>query len=80
MYELSDESTVGRAAGCQVALDDSYASQLHARLYKRDGKLFVEDLGSTNGTYVNRRKVTAPVALRKGDRLQVGRTVLEVAK
>ena len=80
-YDLGDELTVGRASGCQVALtDDSYASQLHARIFRRDGRLWLEDLGSTNGTYLNAKPVTAPVALRRGDRVQVGRTVLEVTK
>ena len=79
-YELADELTVGRAAGCQITLEDTYASQLHARVFQKDGLLFVEDLGSTNGTYLNRKKVTAPVALRKGDRLQVGKTVMELSR
>ena len=79
-YDLADELTVGRAAGCQITLDDTYASQLHARIFRKDGQLFVEDLGSTNGTYLNRKKVTAPVPIRKGDRLQVGKTVMELAK
>jgi len=78
-YDLGDELTVGRAGGCQVALpDDTFASQLHARVFRRDGRLWVEDLGSTNGTYLNAKPINAPVALRRGDRLQIGRTVLEV--
>jgi pSer/pThr/pTyr-binding forkhead associated (FHA) protein len=80
-YDLGDELTVGRAAGCQVALaDDTFVSQLHARLFRKEGRYFVEDLGSTNGTFLNRKQVSAPVALRRGDRLQVGKTVFEVAK
>lgn len=80
-YDLGDELTVGRASGCQVALpDDSYASQLHARIFRRDGRLWLEDLGSTNGTYLNAKTVTSPVSLRRGDRVQVGRTVLEVTR
>src|SRR5687768_7364760 len=80
-YDLGDELTVGRASGCQIALpDDTYASQLHARIFRRDGGVFIEDLGSTNGTFLNRKKVSAPVELRRGDRLQIGKTVLEVAK
>jgi hypothetical protein len=80
------EVTVGRAAGCQVRVDDTYASQLHARIFRKDGQLFVEDLGSTNGTYLNRRgtqskeKVGGPLALKLGDRLMIGKTVLEVAR
>jgi hypothetical protein len=77
-YELADELTVGRAGGCQITLDDTYVSQLHARLFRREGQLYVEDLGSTNGTYLNRKKVTAPIAIRKGDRLQIGKTVMEL--
>jgi pSer/pThr/pTyr-binding forkhead associated (FHA) protein len=85
-FALADELTVGRAAGCQVRVEDTYASQLHARIFQRDGELFVEDLGSTNGTYLNRRgtqakeKVAGPLALKLGDRLMIGKTVLEVSK
>ncbi len=78
-FELGDEVTVGRAAGCGVQLDgDSFTSQVHARLYRRQGELWVEDLGSTNGTYLNDRKLAAPALLHEGDHLKVGRTVLEV--
>ena len=77
-FDLAEELTVGRASGCQVRVDDTYASQLHARIFQRDGQLFVEDLGSTNGTYLNRVKVAGPMVMHKGDRLQVGNTVLEV--
>ncbi|MGI9033039.1 MAG: FHA domain-containing protein [Acidimicrobiales bacterium] len=77
-YELGDELTMGRAAGCQVTIDDTYVSQLHARLFRREGQYYVEDLGSTNGTYLNNNKVTAPIAIRRGDRLHVGKTVLEM--
>jgi pSer/pThr/pTyr-binding forkhead associated (FHA) protein len=69
---------VGRAAGCQITLDDDYASQLHARIFRRDGTLYIEDLGSTNGTYLNTRKVSAPMALKRGDRLKIGATVMEL--
>ena len=80
-YELGDELTVGRASGCQVALpEDRYVSQLHARIFRRDGRHWLEDLGSTNGTYLNAQAVSAPVALRRGDRVQIGRTVLEVSR
>lgn len=85
-FDLGEELTVGRASGCQVKVDDTYASQLHARIFRRDGELFVEDLGSTNGTYLNRRgtrnkeKVAGPLALKLGDRLIIGKTVLEVSK
>ena len=77
-FPLGQEVTVGRAAGCQVTLDDTYASQIHARLFARDGQLFVEDLGSTNGTYLNRKKVQGPMVMKRGDKLQVGNTVMEL--
>ena len=78
VYDLTDELTMGRATGCHITLDDTYVSQLHARVFRRDGQIYIEDLGSTNGTYVNRTKVTAPLVVRRGDRLQVGKTVMEV--
>jgi pSer/pThr/pTyr-binding forkhead associated (FHA) protein len=80
-FPLTDEVTVGRAGGCGVLLtEDTFVSQLHARLFRRDGDLFVEDLGSTNGTYLNKKKVGAPVPIRKGDKIQFGRTTMEVRK
>lgn len=78
-FDLADELTVGRAAGCQITLDDTFASQMHARVFRRDGQLYVDDLGSTNGTWLNREKVTGPREMERGDHLQVGNTVLEVA-
>ena len=77
-FPLAEEITLGRAAGCQVTLDDTYASQLHARVFQRDGTIYVEDLGSTNGTYLNRSKVTGPMVFQRGDKLQIGNTVLEL--
>ncbi len=80
-FALGDEVTVGRAGGCGVLLaDDTFVSQLHARVFRRDGDIYVEDLGSTNGTYLNKKKVTAPVVVRKGDKIQFGRTTLEVRR
>ena len=49
-------------------------------MFQRDGQLYVEDLGSTNGTYLNRKKVSGPIAFRRGDRIQVGKTVLELTR
>jgi pSer/pThr/pTyr-binding forkhead associated (FHA) protein len=80
-FPLGEELTVGRAPGCGVSLpEDNFVSQLHARMFRRDGDLWLEDLGSTNGTFLNDKKVSAPVVMRRGDRLRVGRTVLEVVK
>ena len=81
LFPLSEEVTIGRAPGCSVPLaDDTFVSQLHARIFVRDGQPYVEDLGSTNGTFVNRARLTQTVPLQRGDRLQVGQTVLEVVQ
>ena len=80
VYEVGEEVTVGRSPGCGMALADATVSQLHARLFRRDGNVYIEDLGSTNGTWVNGGRVSGPAPLRRGDRVQVGGTVLEVAK
>jgi pSer/pThr/pTyr-binding forkhead associated (FHA) protein len=77
VYDLAEEQTVGRAAGCQITLDDTYTSQLHARVFAKDGSWYVEDLGSTNGTYLNAKRVTSPLALKRGDRIKIGATVME---
>jgi hypothetical protein len=80
-FDLADEVTVGRSAGCVVSLeDDNFASLVHARIFQRNGEVWVEDLGSTNGTYVNSERLTAPARLRRGDRVKVGGTLLEVRR
>jgi hypothetical protein len=80
-YPLADELTVGRASGCAVGLmDDNFVSQVHARVFRRGDDYWVEDLGSTNGTLLNGRRLTGPAPVRKGDRVQVGRTILELAR
>lgn len=81
VFPLSEEVTIGRAPGCSVPLaDDTYVSQLHARIYIRDGKPFVEDLGSTNGTFLNRDRLSKTMPLHRGDKLQIGQTVLEIVQ
>jgi pSer/pThr/pTyr-binding forkhead associated (FHA) protein len=79
-FELGNELILGRGPKCQVVLDDSYVSQMHARLFAKGDVYMVEDLGSTNGTYLNRRKVTTPTELRRGDQVKIGKTVLEMRK
>ena len=80
-YDLDDELTIGRSPGCGVAMpEDIYTSTLHARLFRQNGQLWVEDLGSTNGTYVNSEQIAKAVRLGKGDLLQVGSTVFEVSR
>ncbi len=77
-YPVHDEMTIGRAAGCAVVVNDTFASQLHARVFRRDGSIFIEDLGSTNGTFLNRKPVHGPLTIHVRDRIQVGNVVLEL--
>jgi len=80
-YDLDDELTIGRSPGCGVAMpEDIYTSTLHARLFRRNDQLWVEDLGSTNGTFVNREQISTALRLGKGDLLQIGSTVFEVSR
>jgi pSer/pThr/pTyr-binding forkhead associated (FHA) protein len=78
--KLSSPTQIGRGAACAIRLSDTYVSQVHARLYGENGGWFVEDLGSTNGTYLNDRKVAAPVEVHAGDVVKVGKTVLELRR
>ena len=77
-FTVGAEATIGRGQGCQVQLADSMVSQLHARLFRDGNGLHLEDLGSTNGTYLNGRKVGGPAKLKKGDKVRVGPVELEV--
>ncbi|HYO60796.1 MAG TPA: FHA domain-containing protein [Actinomycetota bacterium] len=80
-FPLSGELTIGRSEQCHVHVEgDTYVSTVHARIFQRDGSYMVEDLGSTNGTYLNRRRITAPAELQRGDLVKVGKTVLEMRK
>lgn len=79
-YRLDGAMQIGRADACEVQLADTYASSHHAKLYSRDGAWFVEDLGSTNGTYLNQRRLTAPAEVQAGDHVKIGRTVLELRR
>ncbi len=77
-FALGPELTVGRAGGCSIVLDEQYVSQVHCRIFIRDGSVFAEDLGSTNGTWVNGSRAVGQMPARLGDRVQVGNVVMEV--
>ena len=77
-FAVGTEITLGRAAGCTISIpDDTFISQLHARVYTENGEVYIEDLGSTNGSMLNGNKVTRAAVIHRGDRLQLGSTVLE---
>lgn len=79
--DLSDQQiTIGRANDATLVLSDDYASTRHARLFPQDGQWLVEDLGSTNGTYVDRQKVTGPTPVPVGTPIRIGKTVLELRR
>jgi FHA domain len=72
--------TIGRAGDCDLSLQDTYLSSRHARVANDDGDLSIEDLGSTNGTYVNQELVKGRVHLERGDVVQVGGVLFEVVR
>lgn len=78
---IDGEITVGRGGGCGfVIADDHYASTIHARLYRQGNDLYVDDLDSRNGTFVNGKRITSTTRLKRNDRVQFGQTVCDVQR
>lgn len=71
---------IGRAPSCTLVLDDDYSSSRHARIYPEGGHWYVEDLGSTNGTYIGREKVTGPTPVGVGSQVKIGQSTLELQR
>ena len=78
--KLSGSTDIGRADRCAIRLGDTYVSQVHARLYGENGSWFVEDVGSTNGTFLNDHRVDRPLEIHAGDVVKLGKTVLELRR
>jgi hypothetical protein len=76
----AQQITLGRANDATLVLNDDYASSRHARIFPQDGQWIVEDLGSTNGTYLDRQKVTRPTPVPLGVPIRIGKTVLELRR
>ncbi len=71
---------LGRNPECTLVLDDDFASGRHARIFRRDGGWFVEDLGSTNGTFLESSRLTEPKPVEVGSTLRIGKTIFELRK
>lgn len=76
----SNPVTIGRSPDSTLVIDDDYASNHHARVYPHNEAWVVEDLGSTNGTYLQRNRITAPTVVPIGVPIRIGKTVLELRK
>lgn len=78
---LKEEMTIGRSLQCDISIpDDRFISQYHARISLQNGNCVVEDLGSTNGTYLNGARIKSPARVQRGDRISLGNTILEFRK
>jgi FHA domain len=71
-YDLSDGALLGRGDQADIRLEDSFASSRHARLLPQGGVMVLEDLGSTNGTYLNGEPLSGPQPLHVGDKIRIG--------
>ncbi|CAB4881964.1 unannotated protein [freshwater metagenome] len=71
-YEVGAGAILGRGEQAEIRLEDPFASGRHARLTRQGGLVVLEDLGSTNGTYLNEERVTGPQPLHQGDRVRIG--------
>ena len=71
---------LGRNPECTLVLDDDFASGRHARIFRRDGTWLVEDLGSTNGTFLGANRLSAPMPVEVGSTVRIGKTIFELRK
>ena len=72
IYDIGDGAVLGRGDAAEIRLDDPFASSRHAQLILQAGTVVLEDLGSTNGTYLNEELLQGPAPLHNGDRVRIG--------
>ena len=73
-FEIGDSATMGRAPSADVPIEDPFASSAHARIFPRGQFMYIEDMGSTNGTYLNGRALRRPEQLKTADSIRIGET------
>ena len=73
-FDLENGATLGRSDGAEVRIDDPFASSAHARIFSRGDYMYVEDMGSTNGTYLNGRQLRGAEQLKVADVIRIGDT------
>jgi hypothetical protein len=74
LLDLDSGATLGRSPGSDIRIDDPFASSAHARIFPRGQFMYIEDMGSTNGTYLNGRKLNTPQQLKVADTIRIGDT------
>jgi pSer/pThr/pTyr-binding forkhead associated (FHA) protein len=72
IYDLDGDVVLGRGSEAEIRLEDPFASSSHARIFEQGGILAIEDIGSTNGTYLNEELLESPRPLHRGDRVRIG--------
>jgi hypothetical protein len=73
-FDIGESATMGRAPSAEVPIEDPFASSAHARIFPRGQFMYIEDMGSTNGTYLNGRQLRRPEQLKPADSIRIGET------
>lgn len=73
-FEIGGGATMGRTEGSDIRIDDPFASSAHARIFPRGQFMYIEDMGSTNGTFLNGRQLRSPERLKLADTIRIGET------
>jgi len=77
VFPLGNGLTIGRSPDNDIVLANSFVSHIHARILEKNGAYFIEDLNSTNGTFLGGKRILKPAQLKSGNRIRIGKTLLE---